>query len=338
MIAVVVIVFIPTLYSFVRYNTYIENSTTSSVEIISPAIDCYSEKYQMDLDWLTDRYFSLSRRAADPDFTIWPETAISDAGLLDGLSQNPHIQKIQGDLSENSKTLLVTGAIIYKRRGTLSNDNPELTFFEPLGEYLSVHNSALAIRPAGVPIIVRAKEIMVPFEETIPYPKVFEWVRSKVGTLGGFTFSSLDSTLGFVEHNGFKVTPLICYEILFGSKVSKLSLQNDFFFLLLNEGWYHSDTGSKQFLYYTSLRAVETRRAIARSSNVGFSAIIDQTGMIVKVVPKIWEPTQLTGLLNKASYNTFYSYSGDLVGQIAILCLFLIIVHLVVQIWRQKPS
>lgn len=50
-IAVVLIVFIPTLYSIVRYNTYIENSTTSSIEIISPSIDCYSEKYQMDLDW-----------------------------------------------------------------------------------------------------------------------------------------------------------------------------------------------------------------------------------------------------------------------------------------------
>jgi len=231
---------------------------------------------------------------------------------------------------------LVTGAIIYKKRGTHPDDKTGLTFFEPLAEYLSAHNSALAIRPVGLPIIVRTKEMMVPFEETIPYTKVFGWVRSQIGTLGGFTFSNMDSTLGFVENNGFKVTPLICYEILFGSKVAMLSLQNDFFFLLLNEGWYHSDTGSKQFLYYTSLRAVETRRAIARSSNVGFSAIIDQTGMIVKVVPKIWEPTQLTGLLNKASYNTFYSYSGDLVGQIAILSLFLIIIHLVVQIWRQK--
>ena len=337
--SLVLIVIAPVAFSLYKFKTFREYGKTVSVAIINPAIDCYNEKYTTDMNWLLDKYLAQSKEFKDPDFILWPETAIPDAGLSDELNSNPYLEKIRDGLFDKHVSLLVTGAIIYKKHGDNPKDKLGKIYYPPLNEYLSTHNSAIEIKRSTPIRIVRSKKILVPFEETIPYPYLLSWVRQATGTLGGFTFSRLSEGIGYVENNEVKATPLICYEILFGDEVSLLSLQNNMFFLLLNEGWYKSETGASQFLYYSCLRAVETRRSIARSSNMGISAMINQRGEIIKRTGNINEPGIIEGSLSTGHTNTFYSMIGDLLGEIAEFGLiFLNILGLAILLFRKSKT
>ena len=49
-------------------------------------------------------------------------------------------------------------------------------------------------------------------------------------------------------------------------------------FIITNDGWWKNTNGYKQHLSYASVRAIETRRPVARAANTGISCIIDIRG------------------------------------------------------------
>ena len=89
--------------------------------------------------------------------------------------------------------------------------------------------------------------------------------------------------------------------------------------VITNDAWWGDTPGYRQHLSYSSLRAIETRRDIARSANTGISAIINQRGDIVSSTAW-WEPATLSGNVNLNDVQTFFIRQGDIVGR---LCVFL---------------
>jgi apolipoprotein N-acyltransferase len=51
---------------------------------------------------------------------------------------------------------------------------------------------------------------------------------------------------------------------------------------MTNDSWWGVSEGHKQLLSYAKLRAIETRREIARAANSGISAHINAKGEIVE--------------------------------------------------------
>ena len=73
---------------------------------------------------------------------------------------------------------------------------------------------------------------------------------------------------------------------------------------------------SKQHLNYASLRAIECRRAIARSANTGISALIDSKGIITNATQ--WdEEIVIKGRLETNTTQTIYVRLGDYIGRIS---------------------
>ena len=70
-------------------------------------------------------------------------------------------------------------------------------------------------------------------------------------------------------------------------------------------------TGYKQHLNYASLRAIECRRAIARSANTGISAFIDSKGLITNAT-KWDEEIVIKSRLETNSIQTFMSDSATI--------------------------
>ena len=101
-------------------------------------------------------------------------------------------------------------------------------------------------------------------------------------------------------------------------------------FILTNDGWWDDSPGFRQHLKFASLRAIETRRSIARSANTGSSGYINQRGDIVEATEY-----EVDAVLNsKIKFNdeiTFYAKWGDFIarisGLLAILLLLNSIVH-----------
>lgn len=115
-----------------------------------------------------------------------------------------------------------------------------------------------------------------------------------------------------------KIAPVICYESVYGAYVNEFVRNGaNLLFIITNDGWFGNTPGHIHHLNYARLRAIETRRSVARSANTGISAIINQRGDIVQSLS--WSKRgSIVGTLNAGSRQTFYTHNGDYPGRFAL--------------------
>jgi apolipoprotein N-acyltransferase len=122
-----------------------------------------------------------------------------------------------------------------------------------------------------------------------------------------------------------KIAPVICYESVFGSYVSDYIKKGaEAIFIITNDGWWKNTNGYKQHLSYASLRAIETRRPVARAANTGISCIIDIRGNRKKET-EWWTQTVIKGEIFPETRMTFYVKYGDYILRISLLISVLIL-------------
>ena len=87
----------------------------------------------------------------------------------------------------------------------------------------------------------------------------------------------IQNTRTVFEHaEGYKTAPIVCYESIYGEYVTEYVRNGaQFLSIITNDAWWGNTQGHKQLLSYARLRAIENRRAIARSANTGISAFIN---------------------------------------------------------------
>ena len=100
--------------------------------------------------------------------------------------------------------------------------------------------------------------------------------------------------------------------------------------VITNDAWWGDTPGYKQHLSYSCLRAIETRRWIARSANTGISAIIDPSGKIVSQT-SWWQPETLSGKVGLSDEKTFFVIHGDFIGRLSTLMAVLILLATLVR-------
>ena len=100
-------------------------------------------------------------------------------------------------------------------------------------------------------------------------------------------------------------------------------------FIITNDGWWKNTPGYKQHLSFARLRAIETRRSIARSANTGISCFINQRGEISQAT-EWWVPASIKGNLNANSAITFYVKHGDYIARVAIFMSIVLLANLLV--------
>jgi len=104
---------------------------------------------------------------------------------------------------------------------------------------------------------------------------------------------------------------LICYEGLFPEISRHYARENvDFLVNLTNDAWFGPSSMPFQPLAQYTFRAIETRKAVVRSTNTGISAFFDSSGRIVKHT-HIYKRTTLYGKVPLLHERTIYSYIGD---------------------------
>jgi apolipoprotein N-acyltransferase len=89
---------------------------------------------------------------------------------------------------------------------------------------------------------------------------------------------------------------------------------------------------------YARLRAIETRRSIARSANTGISAFINQRGDVTQELG-YWEPGGLYQILNANSKLTLYTVFGDYIARISSFVTAVLLLYTIarVLIRRKRP-
>ena len=117
--------------------------------------------------------------------------------------------------------------------------------------------------------------------------------------------------------------PVICYESIYGDfNTEYVRLGANFFAIISNDAWWGNTPGHKQLLSITRLRAIENRRAIARSANTGISGFINEKGELIKSLPYD-SKNVILGEISIINRLTFYTKYGDLIARISILTFIL---------------
>lgn len=206
------------------------------------------------------------------------------------------------------------------------------------GLWSESHNSALITDFNGRAEICHKSKLVVAVEAT-PYPRILCPIDDKLGGVMGRCIGQDEVSLLHVRDNAGRNLPVgcaVCYESVFGEYYTGYIRKGaKAMAIITNDAWWGDTPGCRQHLSYASLRAIETRRAIARCANTGISAIISPSGAITQPTPW-WEPAVIKGHIPLRSDVTFFVSHGDITGRICNFVFLLLLLALGVRFAMRK--
>ena len=327
---------------------------TLDVVIAQPNIDPYNKFGGMTQEEQNELLLSQFRDVPDSVsvLLVAPETFTGDVVTNDP-SSSPSVQRFTSFLAEHPNANMLVGASsrTYLKRAL----RPSYTA-RPAGNgvWMESHNSALMLDAFSSPEIFHKSKLVVAVEMT-PYPAVFckidDWLggvmgrcvgQKEVGALhfneyvpdslaAGTAMMSGDSTAAVSVRETIPVGCAVCYESVYGEYCTGYVRKGArLLTVITNDAWWGDTPGYKQHLSYSCLRAIETRRWIARSANTGVSAIIDPSGKVVSHT-SWWRPEVLKGKVGLSDERTFFVVHGDFIGRLSTLMAALILLATLVR-------
>jgi apolipoprotein N-acyltransferase len=248
------------------------------------------------------KFLDLSLRKR-PDWIthiIWPETAATFF-----VTSKPDLRRILAAAAPPNG-LLITGA---PNRSAATG---------------ALTNAMIAIDSSAQVVGTFDKFHLVPFGEYVPFADFLPIGKITNGK-SGFTAGPGPRTLKLPKLP--KMSPLICYEVIFPGAVTDHTDRPDWLLNLTNDAWYGVSAGPHQHLAQARVRAVEEGLPMVRAAYTGISAIIDPYGRILQK-RKLNDPGVIdTRLPRPLKTPPGYALWGD-IPLVAIFVLFGIILLL----------
>lgn len=341
--AVIVLPFILSALVSVLYRLSLPGAKATSVPIVvvQPNIDPYDKFADGAERQQLEKFVRLTRAQADSNtvYIVWPETALfPHGGWEHSLNEQPAVQTVRELLKQYPKAKLITGATTLKHYASKEEAPYSARMMEGDG-YFDAFNSALQIDTSRT-IQIYHKSRLVPGVELIPYSRYLSFMENWALDMGGIS-GSYGRTPGvaLLENTDqhIKAFPTICYESIYGEFVAEhVKLGANLLFIITNDGWWGRTEGHRQHLQYARLRAIETRRSIARSANTGISCFITPEGQLQQPQP-YWEEAVIKGNVTLGRTFTFYVKYGDLLSKGALIfCILLIVYTTVLRFTNRK--
>ncbi len=324
--ATMLLIAVPMIISIVMYNRYTEKIDPVDVVVVQPNLNPYNEQFELDPMVVTERMLALAAEKADSltDFAVFPESAIQEYVFEDQINRSPSIARIRKFNRSYARMNVITG--ISSRKIFLPGEplSSSARKFIDSDMYYDSYNTALHIAHDST-LQIYHKSKLTPGVELMPYLDVFPFIKKFAIDLGGTTGSlgvNPDQT-PFVISNKLKVAPCICYESVYGEFMNRF-IQNgaNVIFVITNDGWWGNTPGHRQHMLFSAIRAIETRRSIARSANTGISCFINQRGDISQRTT-YWVPAAIRQKINANDRITFYVEHGDYIGRFFLLVALL---------------
>jgi apolipoprotein N-acyltransferase len=265
--------------------------------------------------------------AADstPDLVVWSETSLRYpyAEFRRWYEQNPANQTFVEFVS-NLPAPLLTGAP-----------------FRPAAGEFTIHKAAILLGPDARVEQWYGKQQLVPFAEYVPFwerPAVQRLFQEVIGISAIWAPGPGYRTFEISRKSGDPVvigTP-ICFEDGFAYVTRRFVRAGvDLFINLTNNSWSLTDSAQLQHLVAARFRAVETRRSLVRSTNAGFTGVLDPWGQVVSSVPMFTEAHLfVTVPVYKPAGLTVYMRWGEYFPVALILMLLVLLFVSEIRSWR----
>ncbi len=352
---VVLVLVGPFTVSHVMFGRYEEKENPLEVIVFQPNIDPYNKfqaKTQEEQDAiltgqmekaLQERAVSVSPlhdtlsgagKPGEPLLLLAPETFTGD--VVDGeWEKSMTWQRLTSFLAGYPGVNMIFGASSYSFYGP--GERPSYTARKLRdGRWLESHNSALMVDGTGRTEIFHKSKLVVAVEKT-PYPAVFCRIDDMLGGVMGRCVGQDSVSILHCVSNADTVALgcAVCYESIYGEYYTGYIKEGaEAMTVITNDSWWGNTPGYRQHLSYSSLRAIETRRSIARCANTGISAFIDQRGVVHEPTPW-WKPAVLHGYVNRNSKMTFFVLHGDIAGRVCTFVFVLLAAALLVAFLRR---
>lgn len=323
--AVALLVIAPIILSLIlslQYST-ITNFKGPNVVVVQPNVDPYKKfngNYLSDLNNMLA--LAASKADSSTDYFVFPETAIAENIWENEMVYSASVKRLKEFQQQFPNAVIVIGASTAYQFMPGEAHSISARKFEHDDIWFDHYNTALQFDRTDS-IAVYHKSKLVPGVEQMPFPAVFGLLGSLAIDMGGTTgtLGKQDDRTVFTSEKG-KVAPVICYESIYGSFVTEYIRNGaEYIFIITNDGWWKDTPGYKQHLLYGRLRAIETRKSIARSANTGISCFIDPLGRIQQPQPW-WTASAIQQKLYSDPKQTFYVRFGDYIG-VSLLFVFI---------------
>lgn len=327
---------IPIAISLLIYQSYKEISKQKlEVVLAQPALDPYNDKYSQDGEQIVENLLSSIEKDITPNtsYVVSPETAFPGKGFIsiNNLPNDPYIEHIKNWMRINNPNLtFVSGASLFKEYTTPKTST--VRYIKEGNYWVDLYNSAIQIDLSDEVQYYNKSKLVVGVEH-FPYSKILKPIVGNYMLDFGGTMESLGTqehpTVFHHKKNEAKIAPIICYESIYGEYVGGFVRRGaNVLFIMTNDSWWSDSQGHKQLLSYARLRAIETRRDIARSANSGISAFINQRGDIEKRLG-YGVRGALKGEVNLNTKLTFYVKYGDWIARVSFIISGIIIAYVI---------
>lgn len=257
-----------------------------------------------DRKWRSDQlqqtlrlYTNLSAQVAvNSDVIIWPETAIP----VFYETVQEFIQALQVEAQSNGVDYLIGVPSVPKQTNAF-------------------YNSVVGLGN-GTPRLYH-KRHLVPFGEYMPLRFLLHGFHQFVDIpMADFTPGSRQQSL--LRAAGHPVGVSICFEVAFGNEIRMALPQAHFLVNVSNDAWFGDSLAPPQHLQIARMRALEVGRYMARATNTGITAVINQQGDITaRITP--FSVQVLRSYVQPLEGMTPYARWGDwvVVGLMSLLLL-----------------
>lgn len=316
------LVIIPIGFSLGLYSFYKEEGKPIEVVALQPNIDPYREKYSLSNEETIRLLLKLAEESVTDNthFVLTPETVISEGVYqLEEISHSQEVTSLHALLEKYPQLNWLVGISIYQvvrdksKIGAQSNYNPRQNY------WFNDYNSAFLLNSFGIMGYHHKSKLVVGVEH-MPLQGILRPILGDImidlgGTIAVKTTQEIPSVLSSLSDE--KVAPVICYESIYGEYVTQYVREGaQFLGILTNDAWWGDTQGHKQLLSYTRLRAIETRKSIARSANTGISAFINQRGEVISSLD-YGKAGALRGTILANDKKTFYVRYGDYIARLS---------------------
>ena len=319
----------PILISKHIYKHYKDQGEDVEVIVVQQNCDPWNEQYDPEMfAAVIQNNINLSLPLVTPKtrFVVSSESAIQEGIWLHELDRAEALNTLQNYVRRFPQMAYVIGGTTYEFVPPGMEDDFPAQQIGNSNRYYYCHNTALLIDTTN--ISYRHKAQLVPGVEAIPswmgFLKNYSLtVAVARGTLKG------DPSARVLNFDGHKVAVPICYESAFGEYVGEFCKKGaDLVFVITNDSWWGHTPGYRQHFEFSKLRAIETRRSIARSANTGRSGFINQRGDVLQQT-HYWVPDAIRETLKANTKLTFYTKHGDYLSRIAVYLTFVELLTLI---------
>ncbi len=332
----VVVAVVPIIASQIIYHTTsVDGEPSLEVAIIQPNIDCY-DKFSGETNMQEQLLLEMLRGLPESvQLVLMPETAAPRYYWESSLAGGRFIRSMRDTLARYTpKATLICGA---NTMVSYEDGSHPYTARPMLGgsEYFDVFNSAVAMDGNGALDLRHKARLVIGVENTPGW--VFDIFKLFVIDLGGVVGQIGKGTTGeSFDVDGVAVGGAICYEGLYGDFFGNFVRDGaQMMTIISNDGWWSDTPGHRHLYTFSSLRAIEHRRAIARCANTGTSGFIDARGDSYDSMG--WDRRGV--LIQRVELReglTLYSRAGDYIGRISILVSLLSLLYYLSYRFRKR--